>query len=162
MRRCLIAIAVVCCLAGCAGLWGQSSGFATYSSQARDLSEAKRLIAKGDNEAARRLLNDVATAPGVAGVTDEALFRLAILSLEKENDTQAVQALKHLQKDYPKSRWSMQAAPLADYLTRVDELKRQNKNLRNQNQTLLKENKELLQNIDKLKRLDLELEKKNR
>jgi hypothetical protein len=172
----IVALAIGCSLTGCARLLGEKSALGNYYVQSQNLSKAQETLTKGDPDAALRILTDICASPAVAGVTDEALFRLALLSLryneDKEGETQATQAsqaLKRLQKDYPKSLWSLQAAPLADFISKTEELKRQNRNYRGHNQTLTKENqalskenKELLQSIDKLKRLDLELEQKNR
>jgi hypothetical protein len=159
-------MAVTCSLAGCATLQAKRASLVNNYTQSQNLSEARRLLAKGDHEAAFRVLADICAAPAAEWVTDEALFRLAILSLgrggEKEGETQAVQPLMRLEREYPKSPWSAQSAPLTDLLARTEELRRQNRNLRSHNQSLVKENKELLQSIEKLKRLDMELEKKNR
>jgi predicted RNase H-like nuclease (RuvC/YqgF family) len=109
------------------------------------------------------------------GVTDEALFRLTLLYLGNglDNDKDllqlAQQNIGRLRKEYPSSSWTGMVAPVADLLTTVAELRRQNQNCKTQNQGLSRENQslsketqELRQNIEKLKRLDLELEQKRK
>ena len=117
-------------------------------------------------------MESIAGAPGVDGVTDEALFRLSLLSLqEKEPPTTSLQLLERLKKEYPRSPWTRQSRQLRDYLTWSDELRKQNRNLRLLNMSLSKDNKdlqgvskenrELHQSIERLKNLDIELERKS-
>lgn len=171
MKRYLFTCVIVLSLTGCASMRGESGGFVNYYTQSRSLSEAQELLEKGDTGAAAKTLAAICDAQAVSGVTDEALFRLALLSLkpsEKES-SHAQQLLSRLQKEFPASQWSVQSAPLLELLNSSEELRRQNRSCKNlnqslskENQALSKENKELLQNIEKLKQLDLELEKKNR
>ena len=166
MKRLFAVITVTCSLTGCAAFQAKKASFVNDYTQSGKLSEARKLLSKGNREGAFRILADICAASPAEGITDEALFRLALLSLdrgaEKEGETQALQTLRRLEREYPKSPWRAQAAPLAELLARTEELRRQNRNYRTHNQSLVKENKELLQSIDKLKRLDMELEKKNR
>jgi hypothetical protein len=129
----------------------------------RELAKATALLDAGDRSGATVAFAAISDSSGVPGVTDEALFRLALLSLrpatEKEGNAQILQLLKRLKKEYPSSRWTAQSGQLADMLAGVEELRRQNRNLKNQNQSLGKEVNELNRNINQLKRLDQELEK---
>lgn len=151
------------------------------------MTEVVRLLEKGNETAADRLLEDICSTPRVEGITDEALFRLSILQLRKYDDAKMMQGIQKklatLQSEYPESQWSRMSWPLTEYMARQESLKselraikqknitltRDNKelNLSNQQlqgtvQNLTKENREIIQRIEKLKSLDLELEKKNR
>jgi peptidoglycan hydrolase CwlO-like protein len=129
----------------------------------RELAQATALLDAGDRAGAAVAFAAISDSRGVPGVTDEALFRLALLSLrpaaEKEGNPQALQLLKRLKKEYPASRWTAQSVQLADMLAGVEELRRQIRSLKNQNQSLGKEVNELNRNIQQLKQLDQELEK---
>ena len=148
-------------------------GFLQHYSEAKRLESALALLRKGDSAGAAKILEAICNAPPVPGVTDEALFRLALLSLqpstERPASSQGHQLLKRLKKEYPSSPWTVQAAPLVELISSAEELRRQNKNYRSANQSLIREiaelNKsinELTRNIDQLKHLDLEMEKKTR
>lgn len=109
-------------------------------------------------------LEEIIAGPPTAGVTDEALFRLAVGNLRTTRDAsgKAQQLLNRLVKEYPESSWSELGKPLIDLLEAVAEQRRQLSTLKTQNQALSKETKELHQALDQLKNLDLELEKKSR
>lgn len=135
------------------------------------LESAVKHLEQGDAEGAAKLLQSVVTAPGVPGVTDEALFRLALLTvpteLEQDEISQAAKLFDRLQREYPTSPWSTQSTYLADFLSGLprrlqaaSELRRQVKTLKDLNLSLTRENKELRLNIEKLKILDVELERK--
>ena len=102
----------------------------------------------------------------MAGVTDEALFRLALLTMKAKADrpasAQAQRLLRRLKKEYPASQWTLLAAPVTDLVNLAEEQKRQNRALRTSNQALNREMEELSQRIEQLKHLDQELEKKSR
>lgn len=149
---------------GCASLNFGEGGVVQRFSQSRNLAAATALLEKGDRAGAAGKLAAIVDNSGVPGVTDEALFRLALLTLRPptELNPQALQLLRRLKKDYPGSPWTLQAAQLTELLTAVDELKRQNRHYRTVNQSLTGENNELKQSIDQLKRLELELERKHR
>lgn len=163
MKKSFIMYAIVLSLTGCAGMRG-SGGITNYYTQSRNLSDAQEMLEKGDKGAAAKLLATICDAQAVPGVTDEALFRLALLALKpaEKDSSHAHELLSKLQKDFPTSQWSIQSAPLMELMSGTEELRRQNRSCKNLNQSLSKENKELMQNIEKLKQLDLELEKKNR
>jgi hypothetical protein len=170
-------------LAGCSGLQRFQSGVVQRFSSENRLSAAVQHLEQGKTADATMELEKIVNGPGVEGVTDEALFRLSLLLLrqsqDKEPATATQQLLERLKKEYPNSQWARLALPLADHLVSEEELKRQYRNLRilnlslakdnkelqslkSTNQTLLKENRDLHQSIERLKNLDIELEKKSR
>ena len=159
-------------LSGCATMQKPGSPFYGYA-QEKKLASAVKLLEKGNALAATKLLTEIANGKGVPGVTDEALFRLSMLNIrpgtEPEGMAQTYKRLERLQKEYPSSSWARTAWPLMEFLETGEELRRQNRNLKNLNQSLTKENKELHQNIkeqnlnlERLKNLDLELEQKTK
>lgn len=170
-RKAIITVVTALALAssGCASLKGQ--GFVSRFSQRQKLSEAVDSLQKNNPYRATRLLKQICAEKGIPGVTDEALFRLALLSintdLDRENVTTTFKLLERLQKEYPDSAWTAQAGPLADFLgehaaklQKAQELSRQVKSYKDLNLSLARENKELRQSIERLKDLDLELERK--
>ena len=146
--------------------------------------ETRALIIKQRGKAAAdSLLTEITAAERIPGITDEALFRLSLIHLrpgvEKDGIAQTQKRLEQLLKEYPGSGWARMAWPLSEFLTSVDDLLRQNRNLRilnlslnrenkeqqhlkSLNLSLTKENKELRQSIERLKHLDLELEQKTK
>jgi outer membrane protein assembly factor BamD (BamD/ComL family) len=126
-------------MCGCA----TTSGTFYRHRQASKLCSAVTLLQKKEVPAAMELLTAITNEQRVADVTDEALFRLALLNLGTEPDKgqimKTLQLLKRLEEEYPASPWTVQAAPL---------------------QRLLAETKELRRNLHKLKILDMELEQK--
>jgi TolA-binding protein len=176
MKRYLTLMLALTLLCGCAitrpGEKEKGSFLQNYS-EARRLSAARALLEKGDSAGAAKALEAVCNGKPAPGVTDEALFRLALLSLkpgaERPTTGQGAQLLKRLKKEYPASPWTLQAAHLSELISSNEELRRQNRNYRTTNQTLNKDinelNKninELNRNIEQLKHLDLEIEKKTR
>jgi TolA-binding protein len=152
---------------------GEKSGFLQRHSQEKQLSSAVALLGKGDSSGAAKILAAICNDNPAPGVTDEALFRLALLSLKpsagRPASSQGHQLLKRLKTEYPASPWTAQAAPLVELINSAEELKRQNKNFRAANQSLNRDinelNKninELNKNIEQLKHLDLEIEQKTR
>ncbi|GFO67735.1 lipoprotein [Geomonas limicola] len=173
MKKHLTLILAAALCAGCAtGRSGEKgSGFLQSFSEGRRLASARTSLEKGDSAGASKILESIVSGPAIPGVTDEALFRLALLSLkpsvERPASPQGHQLLRRLKKEFPASPWSVQATPLVELITTADELKRQNRAYRITNQTLSHEvgdlNRtinDLNKNIEQLKHLDLELEKK--
>lgn len=158
MKRFFVTAAVLATTAGCASLPG------AVGDSAR-LSQATTLLREGKDAAARKALTPLASGAS-NGVADKALFHLALLYLKDEADyTRARQSLEKLQKDYPSSEWAPHASSLVSMIgdaRQADDLRRQLRSLKEANYSLTRENKELRLNIDKLKSLDLELEKKIR
>ncbi len=165
MTRIVLLILLVF-IGGCAYLSPGEGGIAHRFSQSRELSRAVDLLGSNDREGAAKVLAAICDGAGVPGITDEALFRLALLSLrpatDREGELHALQLLKRLKKEYPSSPWTAQSGQLADLLSSAEELRRQNRNLRSTNQSLTNEVNELTKTIEQLKRLDLELEKQRR
>jgi hypothetical protein len=130
------------------------------------LAKAVELLDQGDVAGATRLLKAITSAHSVPGVTDEALFRLALLTLKPSPDRpvsrQGQHLLRRLKDEFPSSPWTAQAAQLTELVNVDEELRHQNRTLKATNQSLAKRIAELNDTIDQLKNLDLELEQKNR
>lgn len=182
MKR-LLLVAMALLLAGCSGRMGGVLPRGEENRQQQRLSEANVLLRQGDVRAALAVYEEVAAGPSRDGVTDEALFRMGVLNLKsgirKEGEDSAQQALGRVVKEFPAGTWSGLAWPLLELLTADEELQRQNQSLKTRSQTLtrelrelqglkslnqalIRENKELHQSIERLKNLDLELERKVR
>lgn len=183
LAACMAAMAAVILLGGCSLL--RTAGVAPGQDK---LAEAVRQLEKGNETAATKLLEDICTnSRPFEGITDEALFRLSLLQIRKYDDTETMHSIQKrlatLQSDYPESQWSRMSWPLTEYITRMESLRaelrsakqknsslsKDNKELNSSNQqlqstvqNLTRENREINQRIEKLKSLDLELEKKNR
>lgn len=183
MKRMIACIAIAFLLGGCAVLKDRLCG-----DRSGTIAEAVAYLEKGNETAAAKLLEEVVNdnergRPGV----DEALFRLSLLELRNGEETSTVKSIQkrlaRLQSEYPDSQWTRMSWPLTEYITQSESLKSElrsirqkyssasketrelaadNQQLQGTIQTLTKENKELNQLIEKLKSLDLELEKKNR
>jgi hypothetical protein len=148
---------------------------------------ALQSLRAGKERDAHILLEEVIAGKPLPGLTDEALFRLAVLHLGDEDatgDTRTHALLARLQKEYPDSTWTRQATPLITYLDEVDglrnarmvlntrwiqslsqlrESKHEVKTLQERSLSLVRDNKELQKRLDQLqKRLnrleDLDLE----
>lgn len=169
--RLLAAVLILILPTGCAPVRKVVTDIRQRSAQEEKLSLAVELIARGRIDNAAVLLDAIIIEKPVRGVTDEALFRLALLRLPSEPRTgdiaKATKLLDQLQRDYPDSPWAHQALPLSDFIAEIParieaagELRRQIKSLRDLNLSLTRENKELRLNLEKLKTLDLELERK--
>lgn len=132
----------------------------------RRLDRAVSMLEAGNVAGATKALRAICAGKGVPGVTDEALFRLALLTLkpapERPASRQGAHYLRRLRDEYPSSSWSVQAAPILDLLSTEDDLRQQNRTLRATNQNLSRKITELNESIQQLKHLDLELEQKNR
>lgn len=140
----------------------------SVSGSERTFATALHYLRNGNEAVARDLFRRVVDESNMAGVADEALFRLALLNLRDENgkgERRAAELFDRLLAGYPGSIWSRQAAPLADYIKDNIDLRaraRELKNLRNQNLSLSRDNKDLRQSMERIKNLDLELEQKIR
>lgn len=159
---CGVLLLVMALNTGCAALLRISG----LSEQDRTLAAAMEQLRNSNEARARELLEQLIADTPVAGVTDEALFRLALLSLRDETGKVAgrtQQLLERLATDYPESLWNRQSVPLSAHLAEVKALRakqRELKALRDTNLSLSRDNKELRQNLERLKQLDLELEQK--
>ncbi len=173
----LIPCAAILLLSGCATIQ-QSDPF--YQQQKQKLALARMLIEEHKIPAAKEVLTSISKEGKIKGITDEALFRLALLDLETGEQKiitgKAGQDLDKFLSEYPKSEWRNHAATLKGLLDYYDaaveeknNLEQSNRSLRNSysslknmNLSLARENKELRQGIEKLKNLDLELESKSK
>jgi DNA repair ATPase RecN len=152
------------------------------------LAETISQLEKGNETAATKQLQDISNSKDpLYGATDEALFRLSLLEIRKHDDPGTMQniqkRLAKLQSEFPSSQWSRMSWPLTEYITQMEamradlrsikqknsalskdnrELTQSNQQLQGTVQTLTKENRDINQRIEKLKSLDIELEKKNR
>lgn len=160
MRHCILITILALALTGCTTL-NKPGGIFYRSGQEMKLARAVTLLEQGKTSAAADLLAAVCAEPGVAGVTDEALFRLSLLRLvsgqEKNGALKAHHELERLRKEYPASSWTPLASTLTEYLASSDDLRQQNRKLKELNLSLTKENQELHQSIEQLKNLELEL-----
>src|SRR5262249_9619927 len=100
----IIPLLLLFCINGCASLKSNEG------TQPATLSRATQLLEAGDKPGATAAFTAVTESSKVQGVTDEALFQLALLSLrpatDREGNAQALQLLKRLKKEYPNSRWT--------------------------------------------------------
>lgn len=165
----LVLLLLISLSGGCGTFIGRNMSMTrNVSTTERNFAGALESLRSGNESVARDLLVRVVNEPGLAGVTDEALFRLALLSLRDENgkgEKRATELIDRLLGEFPGSIWSRQAAPLAEYVQETVALRartRELKVLRNQNLSLSRDNKELRQSIERIKNLDLELEQKIR
>lgn len=153
-------------VSGCASVSTKVPTPRIISVQERSFAGALEYLRTGNGQQARDLLEKVCDAPPVTGVTDEALFRLALMYLGDEGSKGAVRAqalLERLREEFPKSSWTYQAAPLASYLAGAKTLRdrqRELKTLRDLNLSLSRDNRELRQSLERIKQLDIELEQK--
>lgn len=144
------------------------TGLTDIQLQERNFAGALQFIRSGKEQGALELLEFVVDGPPVDGISDEALFRLALIQLRDsrvKSVARAEKLLDRLKKEYPKSIWRYQAEPLVAFLENSSELrknKRELKNLREVNVSLTRNNRELRQTIERLKELDIELEQKIR
>jgi outer membrane protein assembly factor BamD (BamD/ComL family) len=150
-------------LAGCATFKDMQSSLAGSYEANRKLSSARQALEQGKSATAISILEGIVTEPAVKGVTDEALFRLSVLKLDYEDKDGTLPSLRHLERlryEYPESSWVQYAKPLIELLKGASEIKKQNRNLKILNISLTKDNKEMRQSIERLKNLDMQLERK--
>ena len=155
---CIILLVATLLLGGCADF----RGMGVFTEQGRYLAKATQSLRAGSNEQARKLLEQVILTKATVGITDEALFRLSLLNLNNETvkvSMRTLALLERLKKEYPNSPWTHQSAPLLSYLSGVRVFHEKE---REQNIFLQRENRELRQSIERLKELDLEMDKKNK
>jgi len=166
MKRKSVLILLLLFSCGCASLRSEYDGGVKRFTQSRSLSRATSMLESGDRGVAVRELTAITESGSYPGITDEALFRLALLGLhpasERDGNLHSLQLLKRLKKEFPASPWTVQSGHLLELLSGVEELRRNNRNLTSQNQSLTNEINELNRSIEQLKRLDQELEKKRR
>jgi hypothetical protein len=175
MKRTAGVVIISLILSGCARLPSRGLNASATDSFRDKLATASAAIAKGKKREAATILKDISAHSSKAGVTDEALFRLALLRLTDEEDSpdrgESRQLLERLEKEFPLSQWTLLSQPLLGLMDDIEELKRQNRRLTNNrelkdikglNQSLIRQNRDLQQTLDRLKAMDLELERKVR
>jgi len=171
-------VVVLSCVSGCSltgwktstlsvtGVAAAPADISAVREQERRFAGALEFLRVGREQEARDLLELVISGPSRSGVTDEALFRLSLLYLPDDGNKGTVRTqelLERLNVEFPRSIWAHQGAPLATYLTGVRTLRdrqREVKTLKELNLSLSRDNREMRQSIERLKSLDLELEKK--
>ncbi|MFZ4859144.1 MAG: tetratricopeptide repeat protein [Desulfuromonadaceae bacterium] len=166
-ERTLCAVLLLLCIliSGCAGFEKSTPRFIT-SPEKRSLESGLRELHAGNEQAAHSLLEKVVDGVPTVGVTDEALFRLALLSLKEEGGKglqRAQASLERLTESYPDSIWTRQSSQLRVHLAEFKALRnrqRELKVLKEQNLSLSRDNKEMRQSLEQLKQLDMELEKR--
>lgn len=177
MKRFIALTSILAGLSGCATNWSLDSN---VREQQQNMTEAKKLLANNKTVYAKAVLAEITSKPVVAGVTDEAFFRLALLNLEAGQQrlatTKAGKSLDTVLSKFSSSSWTPHAIALkgllddyeiiaqekADLDKSVRNLKNANAALTNANASLTKENTDLRQDMEKLKKLDLELEMKKK
>lgn len=165
MKINLLILVLLLATSGCTTLKELQTNTLNRLDASNKLSAARDEVAQGNAPAAITLLEGLVASPGVDGITDEALFRLSLLKLhteEKDGSLPSLRYLERLRHEYRNSGWMQQSRPLLDFLSGIAEIKKQNRSLKALNSSLTKDNKELHQNIEKLKNLDLQLERKSR
>jgi hypothetical protein len=162
MKKLLLLI-LLFSVAGCTTIKGMQTSTLSRYDASRKLSSAQKEMERGRTGAAIPLLEEVIAAPGIDGVTDEALFRLSLLKIASEDKDGTLPSLRYLERlrhEYQESIWTQQSKPLLEFLRGIAEIRKQNRTLKSSNSSLSKENKELHQSIERLKNLDLQLERK--
>jgi uncharacterized protein YceK len=168
-----IIIIVIIALSGLSGCATIQKPDPYEQEQKRKLALARMLLEDNRISAAKEILAAMSDEKMVSGVTDEAIFRLALLNLapgeQKIQTNKAGRNLEKLLKSSPSSPWKPHAATLKGVLDAYDlsleenaELEKTVRSLKNSNLSLGKEIRELRQDIEKLKKLDLELERKKK
>lgn len=136
------------------------------SDQERRFAAALEFLRAGNVASASDQLARVVEDPPIEGLTDEALFRLSLLSLREEGNNGSIRAmglLERLNNEFPRSIWTHQAAPLSVYLEGVKRLRdrqREVKTLKELNLSLSRDNRGMRQTLERLNNLDLELDQK--
>jgi len=171
MARPVKILAVICCVltATACSMVSTSPVVATRVPwlQEKNLSSALVKLRTGNETEARDLLEQVIAAEPLSGVTEEALFRLAVLRLREGGEKSLLRSqilLERLGQEYPETIWAKQAAPLASFLAEM-QLQgtqiRQLTKLRERNLSLSRDNDKMRINLERLKKLDLELDQKS-
>jgi hypothetical protein len=146
---------------------GAPADVSVVRDQERRFAGALEFLRSGRESEARDLLEQVVSGPPRNGVSDEALFRLSLLYLRDDNGkgtaARTQELLDRLTEEFPASIWTYQGAPLSSYLTGIRMLRdrqREVRTLKELNYSLSRDNREMRQSLERLKSLDLELEKK--
>jgi hypothetical protein len=173
MKKSSIIISIIIALSGLSGCATVQKIDPYEQEQRRKLILARVLLEDNRISAAKEILTAISDAKGVSGITDEALFRLALLNLtpgeQKIVTKKAERNLEKLLAAYPSSPWKAHAAALKGIIDAYDlsfeekaEMEKTIRTLKNSNLSLGKETRELREDIEKMKKLDLELERKKK
>jgi hypothetical protein len=178
MKRIAGAIIVSLIISGCARLPFNGLNPSRTDDFRNKLAIASTALEKGENKEAAKLLKEIISHSSIYDVTDEALFRLALIRLSGDEDVsdheESRLLLTRLKKEFPRSQWTTLSLPLVDLLDEMDELEseklrltnsaknRELQNIKGLNQSLIRQNRDLQQTIERLKAMDLELERKAR
>jgi outer membrane protein assembly factor BamD (BamD/ComL family) len=145
MRYFLLFITVVL-LAGCSIT---SPSVQSEEVNRQRLQEALLLLQNEKLQEASDRLTLISNEPKIPGVTDEALFHLALLQLCPEPDKAKIQkartTLRRLQDDFPTSRWAAQGRQLDRLLVKIA--------------ARIDEAATIKRDMQKLKKLDMDLER---
>lgn len=163
MKRIIVIIFFGIGLLGCSTFKGMQSSVTNRYEANRKLSSAMHEMERGRYSAAIAIFEEIIAEPGINGITDEAMFRVSLLKLlydEKEGTTSSLRYLELLRSYFPESIWTQQSKPLYEFVKGAVEVRRQNRNLKIHNLSLTRDNKELHQSIERLKSLDMKLERK--
>lgn len=150
-------------LLGCSTFKGMQPSVMDRYEANRKLSSAMQEMERGRFPAAIAIFEEIIVAPEIKGVTDEAIFRLSLLKLlydEKEGTSSSLRYLELLRSNFPESTWTQQSKPLYEFVKGAVEVRKQNRSLKIHNLSLTRDNKELHQSINRLKSLDMKLERK--
>ncbi|NVN98505.1 MAG: hypothetical protein HXX17_04205 [Geobacteraceae bacterium] len=163
MKRLVLIVFFGVGLLGCSTFNGPTSSIISRYEANRKLSSAIQEVERGRYSAAIAIFEEIIAEPGINGVTDEALFRVSLLKLlyeEKDGGVSSLRYLEMLRSYFPESSWTQQSKTLYEFVKGAVEAKKQNRNLKIHNLSLTKDNKDLHQSIDRLKSLDMKLERK--
>lgn len=159
MKKIILLFLILFFLTGCGGTLHK------FRQQSK-LSNANDMLRKGNKEPAINLLKEISDEKGVTGVTDEAMFRLALTYLSSSTAIERLQKseeiLIKLQKEYPASLWTIQSYPLIDLITKVRTGNISRIEVKQELNSLKQENKKLKLSIERLKTLDIEMEERHR
>ena len=170
MKRSLsVSIMIVSCLLvsllqGCAANTkqlafgqGEQPTSGGHAQTKRNFSGAMQYLMSGKEQQSRELLVKVVAAKPLHGVTDEALFQLALLNL-RGDPLRARAHLDRLRKEFPDSVWARRAPPVIACLSSMKSVRDGQRDLRDINQqieSLKKENDELRNIIRKQNKVDI-------
>ncbi|WP_183352998.1 hypothetical protein [Geomonas silvestris] len=163
VRR-FLTLSVLALCAGCASVngWWQGRGAHREPEKKSQPAELKQ-PAQGEPAGPPKAVKKAPAGKTGTATADQVLFRRALLALKPSRETvvskRGRQLLTRLKREYPASPWSAEAAPILELIEIADELSRENRELKATNDSLSAEVEELNGNIEKMKRLDMELEK---
>lgn len=151
---------------GCSSIGTLNQNYMYSLNQRSKLESAKDMLSQGKKEPAINLLSEISNGKGVPGVTDEALFMLALIYLNSSQDVEkslySQELLSRLQREYPASLWALQSSPLLGLLIKTRRERESKVGIYQEIKGLKLENKKLKLDIERLKTLDLDLEERSR